>query len=337
MGVIKAVAAGCGLLLLLTVAAAAGKPAKKPIVIRFSHVVGENTPKGQGALMFKKLVEERLAGKVRVEVYPRSQKFNDDQVLLALLFGDVQMAAPSLAKFRSYAPAMQVFDLPFLFPDVEAIHRFQQAAVGRGLLDAMRPRGIQGLAYWDNGMRVISTIRPLRVPADAKGLVFRIEPSSVFQAQYARIGVATLQVPFKQVVDAIREGLVEGQENAWSNIYSRKIYTLHKNFTELKHSFLGYMVVTSTEFWNGLPADIRSALEAILAKVSEEVNRMAAEQAEVDRERIAAVPGVTIIRPTAEEMTLWHEAWIPIWELFEPQIGPEVLDAALAARKNSGE
>ena len=318
-------------LLCFVVAAAASARAADPIVIRFSHVVGENTPKGIGAEMFKQRVEERLAGKVEVVVYPRSQKFNDDGALLALLFGDIEMAAPSLAKFRRYAPVLQVFDLPFLFKDVDQVHRFQQSEIGQQLLQTMLPVGILGLAYWDNGMRVVSANKPMRVPKDADGLVFRIEPSAVFLEQWARVGAVGIPMPFKRVTDAIREGLVKAQENAWSNIYSRKIHTLHRYFTEINHTFLGYMVVTNQDFWEGLPEDIRSALEAILAEVTVEVNRLAGEQADGDRRKVMETGTVEIISPSAEEIASWRDALMPVWKQFEPDIGKEVIEAAVAA------
>jgi C4-dicarboxylate-binding protein DctP len=314
----------------LTMAVASAR-ADEPILIRFSHVVGENTPKGIGAKMFKQRVEERLAGKVEVVVYPRSQKFNDNQVLLALLFGDVEMAAPSLAKFRSYAKSIQVFDLPFLFKDVEHVHRFQNSETGRRLLDAMLPRSIKGLAYWDNGMRVISANKPVRAPKDADRLVFRIEPSAVFLEQWARVGAVGIPMPFKRVTDAIREGLVKAQENAWSNIYSRKIHTLHRYFTEIDHTFLGYMVVTNQDFWEGLPDDIRSALEEILAEVAVEVNRLAGERAMDDRRKVMETGTVEIISSSPAEVALWREAMMPVWKQFEAEIGKDVIDAAVAA------
>lgn len=301
------------------------------IVIRFSHVVGTDTPKGIGANLFKEKVAERLAGKVRVAVYPRSQKFTDDQVLLALLFGDVEMAAPSLAKFRSYSKSLQVFDLPFLFKDLDAVHAFQRGKTGRALLDSMIPRGIKGLAYWDNGARVISASRPLRVPDDAKGLIFRIEPSAVFQEQYARLGAVAIPMPFKRVTDAVREGLVKGQENAWSNIYSRRLHRFQRHFTEVGHSFLGYMVVTSDAFWQGLPADIRVELESILDEVTAEVNRLAGEKAESDRRAVAAAEGVEVLRLTPAERKAWRQRLTPVWKTFEAEIGTEVIKAAQAA------
>lgn len=323
--------AGVGCLVALAIAPAR---AEEPILIRFSHVVGENTPKGKGAQLFKERVEARLAGKVKVEIYPRSQKFNDDEVFMALLFGDVEMAAPSFSKFRSYAPVLKVFDLPFLFKDVDHVHRFQQSEIGQQLLQTMLPVGIEGLAYWDNGMRAISANKPLRVPTDAKGLVIRIEPSDVIQQQYAMIGAVGLPMTFDQVFDAIKEGVVKGQENSWSNIYSRQIQTLQKHFTELNHSFQGYMVIAHQDFWEDLPDDIRSELEQILAEVTTEVNRIASEQAQSDRGKVAATDGVVILTPSEKDLQLWRDAMTPVWSVFQPEIGAEVIDGAVASGKS---
>lgn len=305
--------------------------AEEPILIRFSHVVGEKTPKGLGAEMIKQKLEERLPGRVRVEVYPLSRKFTDEEVLMALLFGDVELAAPSTVIFRSFSPSMQVFELPFLFRDVDHIDRFENSAAGQKLLESMLPRGIRGLAWWHNGMRVISADKPLLRPADAEGLTFRIEGSAIFQEQYQRIGVVGIQMPFARVTDAIREGLVKGQENSWSNITSRGIEQLHKNFTVLDHSFLGYMLVTSTAFWDRLPADVRPVLQQIVDEVTVEVNRIARRAAEEDRRRVEQTPGVAIHTPQGADLQLWRDAFIPVWEKFEPQIGADVVAAAVAS------
>ena len=300
-----------------------------PILIRFAHVVGENTPKGQGANLFKKLVEERLAGRVRVEVYPNSQRFTDDEVLRALLFGEVELAAPSLAKFRSFTRTLQVFDLPFLFADIEAVHRFQVGEVGQRLLDAMIPRGLKGLAYWDNGMRVMSADQPLRTPGDVRGLTFRIEPSAVIEAQYEELGATTLRLPFNKVFDALDIGLVDGQENAWSNIESKKFYEVQEYFAETRHSFLGYMVVTSVKFWDSLPAEVRTALEEILQEVSVEVNRIALEQTKSSREKvIEALGGDRVQTLSEEERAAWRDALQPVRQQFQEQIGQDIIQAA---------
>lgn len=304
-----------------------------PIVIRFAHVVDERTPKGIGAEMFKQRAEARLPGRVVVEVYPRARRYTDEEVVTAMALGDVELAAPSFTQFRGFNRAMQVFELPFLFRDVDHLHRFQQSTVGRQLLDFMLPQGIKGLAYWDNGMRVISANKPLLVPADARGMLFRTEPSTVFQAQYQRIGVPVLPLPFRAVPDAIREGLVEGQENSWSNIYSRGIHTLHRYFTELDHSFLGYMVVTNAEFWEELPPDVRATLDAVLAEVTAEVNAIARDHAQSDRQKAKDEGRIDILTPTPAQVEDWREAFTPVWRDFEPQIGREIIDAALAAEK----
>ncbi len=318
--------------LMMTVAVSVAQAAE-PILIRFSHVTGDNTPKGQGAVLFKQRVEERLAGKVRVEIFPRSLKFNDNQVMLALLFGDVELAAPSLAKFRSFSPKLQLFDFPFLFDDVEAVHRFQASAAGRKLLGSMTDRGFKGLAFWENGMRAMSANRPLRVPADLKGLRFRIEPSAVMQAQYRALSVATVPMPFKQVRDALKLGLVTGQENAWSNIYSKRFDDFQKYFLDLGHSYLGYMLVTSAEFWDSLPPDTRSELEEIIVEVTAEVNRIAREKAQSDRQKIIDAGRAKIVTPTHEERQEWQRVLKPTWKKFEAEVGKELIEAAMQANR----
>lgn len=300
----------------------------EPIVIRFSHVVGENTPKGIGAKMFQELVEQRLSGRVLVVVYPNSQKFTDEQALLGLLFGDIQIAAPSFTKFRKFSRALQVFDLPFLFESVEEVHRFQASEAGQKLLSSMADRGILGLRYWDNGMRIMSAKKPITKPADLKGLTFRIEPSYVFQQQYATLGAIATPMPFKHLADALRVGIVDGHENAWSNVLSGRLHLLRPNFTEVGHSYLGYMVVTSKEFWEKLPADIRAELNNILDEVTVEVNRLALEKEQADKSIIMKSSKVKVITLSEEEKQAWKEALVPLWQEFEASIGADIMAAA---------
>lgn len=327
----------CISLLCCTAFVAGVSPVAKaePIVIRFSHVVGEKTPKGIGAEEFKKLVEQRLEGKVAVEIYPRSERYTDEQALLALLFGDIEMAAPSFPKFSKFNRSLQIFDLPFLFESVDEVHRFQQSEAGQQLLASMEDKGIKGLEYWDNGMRVISANRELKTPADLKGLSLRVEPSHVIQKQYAQLGAVAIAMPFKQLYDALKINLVDGYENAWSNVLSRDLHTLRKNFTEADHSYLGYMVVTSVKFWEGLPADIRQELEKILAEVTVEVNRLALEKARTGREKVLQSEGVRVVTIGAAEKAAWQEAMMPVWKQFEESIGTDILAAAKAAKQSN--
>ncbi len=310
--------------------------AADPIVIRFSHVVAEDTPKGRGALLFKERAEARLPGQVRVDISPEARKFNDSEVVLALLFGDVEMAAPSFAKLTTLNKALRIFDLPFVFPDIAAFRRFQQSTAGRELLGGKLPAGIRGLAYWDNGMRVMTATRPVRAPEDADGLVFRIEPSIVLQTQYARIGAIPQPMPFGRLFNAVRDGIIDAQENTWSNIASKNIQRMHPFVTELDHSVLGYMVITSDAFWSGLPAEIRVVLTEVMAEVSAEVAIIADAYAQRTRQQVLATEGVTAIEPTAAEMAAWRDAWCPLWDMFEDDIGAATLAAAVAAAGPQG-
>lgn len=307
----------------------------KEIVIKFSHVVAENTPKGQGALMFKRAVEERLEGKVRVEVYPNSSLFGDAKEMEALALGDVQLIAPSLSKFNKYTKQLQVFDLPFLFDDVQAVDRFQTGPEGKKLLRSMEKKGFIGLAFWHNGMKQLSANKPLRRPEDAAGLKFRIQASDVLLAQFQALKANPQKMAFAEVYQALQVGTVDGQENTWSNIYSQKFHEVQKYITESNHGIIDYMVVTNADFWNGLPKDIRTELEKIMDEVTTTVNKIANDLNLADRERIVKAGTSEIIQLTAEERAAWKAAMTPVWDKFAPEIGKELIEAAKAANKAS--
>lgn len=303
----------------------------EPIKIKFSHVVAENTPKGSGATQFKELVEKRLAGKVVVEVYPNAQLFDDDKVMDALLAGDVQMAAPSLSKFDKYTRKLEVFDLPFLFNDIQAVERFQQSAMGKELLNSMQKKGFQGLAYWHNGMKQLSANKPLRLPTDAKGLKFRIQPSDVLQAQFEAIGANPQKIAFAEVYNALSTRIIDGQENTWSNSYSKKYYEVQKYFTETNHGIVDYMVVVNARFWHSLPAEIRTELQNILDEVTTTVNQSAIGIDTADRQKIIDSKKVEVVKLTKEEREKWRMAMQPVWKKFQDEIGEKVIAAAIKA------
>jgi C4-dicarboxylate-binding protein DctP len=316
----------------LAIAAPAG--AADPIKIKFSHVVAENTPKGQGALHFKKLAEERLPGKVVVEVYPNSQLFGDAKEMEALLLGDVQLIAPSLSKFDRYTKKVQVFDLPFLFENIAAVDRFQASPAGKALLDSMKSKGIKGLGYWHNGMKQMSANKVLRAPADAKGLKFRIQPSDVLEAQFRAIGANPQKMAFAEVYQALQTGVVDGQENTWSNIYSQKFHEVQKAITETNHGVIDYMVIANAGFWDKLPADIRPVLEACMAEATAHSNKIANELNERDRKRIAEAGKAEIITLSKAELIQWQKAMEPVWKKFEADIGKDLIEAARAANSS---
>ncbi|SDH94449.1 C4-dicarboxylate-binding protein DctP [Pseudomonas delhiensis] len=318
---------------LMMLGAGMAHAADAPVVIKFAHVVADNTPKGQGALLFKRLVEERLPGRVRVEVYPNSSLFGDGKEMEALLLGDVQMLAPSLAKFEQYAKPVQIFDLPFLFDDMAAVDRFQAGPAGRKLLTSMEGKGITGLAYWHNGLKVMSANKPLREPRDARGLKFRVQASAVLEEQFKAVRANPRKMSFAEVYQGLQTGVVNGTENTWSNYESQKVNEVQKYMTESDHGLIDYMVITNTRFWNGLPDDIRTQLQAILDEVSVSVNRHA-EQLNQDAKKAIIASGTSqIIELTPEQRAAWREAMQPVWKKFEGDIGADLIKAAQDANQ----
>ncbi|WP_432696933.1 TRAP transporter substrate-binding protein [Marinobacterium sp. YM272] len=307
--------------------------AAAPIEIKFSHVVAENTPKGKMALKFKELIEERAGDEVTVSVFPNSQLFGDNKVLEAMLLGDVQMAAPSLSKFQKYTKQLQVFDLPFLFQDMAAVDRFQKSETGQELLNSLNKRGLVGLGYLHNGMKQMSAGEPLRVPADAAGKKFRIMTSDVLQAQFEEVDAVPLKKPFSEVFTLLQTKAIDGAENPWSNIYSKKFHEVQPYITETNHGLLDYMVVTSAEFWNGLDDDLRVEIKTALDEAIAYGNQISGEQAAADRQAIIDSGRSEVIEITAEERQQWVDAMKSVWKQFEDEIGSELIDAALKSNE----
>ncbi|HDR0619229.1 TRAP transporter substrate-binding protein [Pasteurella multocida] len=307
--------------------------ANEPIVIKFSHVVANETPKGQGALMFQKLVEERLAGKVKVEVYPNSSLYGDGKEMEALLLNNVQMLAPSLAKFDKYTKKIQLFDLPFLFDDIEAVQRFEQSEAGKSLLKSMEEKGITGLSYWNNDLKQLSANKELREPKDARGLKFRVQNSEVLDAQFKALKAVPRKMAFGEMYQGLQTGVVNGAENPYSNIYSQKIHEVQKFITESNHGLLSYMVIVNTNFWNSIPEDIRAELSKILDEVSVEVNKKSHDLNLADKQKIIDSKASTIITLTPEQREKWRDAVRPVWKQFEDEIGADLIQAAEASNK----
>ncbi len=311
----------------------AGAAFGAPIVIKFSHVVAEDTPKGQMANKFRDLVKERLGGKVVVEVYPNSQLFDDDKVMSAMLLGDVQLGAPALSKFEKYTKKLQIFDLPFLFKDMTAVDAFQSGPKGQELLNSMKGVGILGLGYIHNGLKQLGSSKPLRVPADAKGLKFRIMTSDVLAAQFEALQAVPLKKPFSEVFTLLQTRAIDGQENTWSNMYTQKMHEVQPYITESNHGLLDYMLVTTVEFWEGLPKDIKPELEKCLKDATAYGNKVSADKEVGDRKLIKDSGRTQIIELTPAERQQWVEAMKPVWKKFEGEIGKDMIDAAVAANK----
>ncbi|MDE2502589.1 MAG: TRAP transporter substrate-binding protein [Burkholderiales bacterium] len=306
-----------------------GVAAQAPRVIKFSHVVAEKTPKGQAALKFKELVEKTFPGRVQVQVFPSSQLFGDAKELEAVLLGDVHLIAPSLSKFDRYTKKIQVFDLPFLFDDMAAVDRFQSSPHGQALLESMTGRGLRGLAYWHNGMKQLSDNRErLLRPEDVKGLKFRIQASDVLEAQFRALGANPQKLAFAEVYQALQTGVVDGQENTWSNIHSQKYYEVQKSIAETNHGVIDYMVVTNAKWWDGLPADIRAGLAAAMAEATAHGNRLAHELNEADRQRIVEAGKARVHKLGRDDIAAWRKAMEPVWRRFQGEIGGDLIAAA---------
>ncbi len=301
------------------------------IKIKFSHVTNaEKHPKGIAASLLAQRVNEEMNGKACMEVFPNSQLYNDDQVLEAMLAGDVQLAAPSLSKFEKFTKKFRLFDLPFMFDNVDAVDRFQNSDDGEKLKDSMRRRGLQGLAFWHNGMKQISASKPLITPADAAGLKFRVQPSDVLVAQMDALKANPQKMAFSEVYGALQTGVVDGQENTWSNIYGQKFFEVQDGTTETNHGIIDYLVVASTEWWDGLPDDVRTQLKTILDEVTDTRNAESNRVNEEAKQAIIAAGGVVrTLKP--EQRAQWVAAMKPVWAKFEGDIGADLITAAQAA------
>jgi len=301
----------------------------KEIVIKFSHVTsGKKHPKYLAAEAFANRVKTELKGKVKIEVFPGGQLFNDKDVLIELIKGRaVQMAAPSLSKFESITKKFRIFDLPFLFDNIDAVNKFQQSKHGKAILKSLEKKGISGLAYWHNGMKQISANKPLVLPTDAKGLKFRVQQSDVLVALFQKLGATPQKMAFKEVYGALQTGVVDGQENTWSNIYSKKFFEVQDGVTETDHGVIDYAVIVSKRFWSKLPKDIRADLERIMAEVTAERNGLSRKLNLENRQKILDAKG-TIRTLNAEQRAAWKNAMKPVWDKFADEIGHDLIKAA---------
>ncbi len=324
------------LVLSVSLAACGGDSAgggDKPIVIKFPHVVSPATPKGRAADYFKELVEERMAGRVSVEVYPSGQLMSDDDSIDALAFGEVHMIAVPLSKLDRMTFGFQVYDLPFLFPDLDTIERFQASDRGKALLTSIEDKGLLGLTYWHNGMKQFGGPVAMRDPSDAEGLKFRIMESDVLRAQVRAMGGNPQKMAFKEVYQALQTGAVDAQENTWANIFSSKFFEVQPYLTETNHGYIGYLVTVNPRFWKGLPEDVRVELETIVDEVAVWANEESKAINEAGKQAIIESGAAEVISLTQEEHDAWESAMKPVWDEFEGNIGKDKIEAALAARE----
>jgi C4-dicarboxylate-binding protein DctP len=316
----------CALTLTLAWSAAPARDSDAPIVLKFSHVVAENTPKGQAALRFKELAETRTKGRVQIEVYPNSTLFPDAQEIRALQLGAAHILAPSLSKFSPLGVhEFEVFDLPYLFDNYRQLRRVTDGPVGRKLLKKLESKGITGLAYWDNGFKVMSANRPIRNPADFRGMKVRIQTSHVLDAQMRALGSTPQMLAFSEVHRALQKGIVDGTENPPSNLYTQKMHEVQKHVTVSNHGYLGYAVITNKRFWDNLPNDIRRTLEGAMADATKYANEIAKQENDDALEAVRRSGKSTVYVLNSEEKRAWKRVLIPVHREMESRVGADII------------
>jgi C4-dicarboxylate-binding protein DctP len=310
-------------LLCATVALAAD-----PIAIKFSHVVAADTPKGKAADRFAQLAKEKTNGRVEVTVYPNSTLFKDKEEMEALQLGSVQMLAPSLAKFGPLGvKEFEVFDLPYLFDDYGQLHKVTKGPVGKSLLDKLADKGVLGLAYWDNGFKVMSANKPLKEVKDFRGQKMRIQSSKVLDAQMRALGANPQVMAFSEVYQALQTGVVDGTENPISNLYTQKMHEVQKHLSLTDHGYLGYAVITNKKFWDGLPADVRGQLEQAMKESSKYANDIAKKENDDSLEAVKKSGKTTVYAPTAQEKSALKKAMVKTHTDMESRIGKDLIQS----------
>ncbi len=302
----------------------------KPIIIKFSHVVAVNTPKGEAANYFAKLVKERTHGRVIVKVYPNAMLYDDRAAIEALQMNAIQMACPASAKFTGWLPELQLFDLPYLFKNTAHLHKVQDGPVGKKILSLFKRKGMVGLAFWDNGFKVLSNNKhPIVLPKDCKGLKFRVMSSQVLQAQFRALGASPQVLPFSEVYSALEQGVVDGCENPWSNLYTKKFYEVAPYTTETYHGYLGYVLVTNQIFWNKLPKDLKKIILGCVKDATAYDRKEAAKLTKKQRALVLKNPKVKDVILTPAQRKIWEKKLRAIYPQFYKVIGKNLIDEAI--------
>jgi len=311
-----------------SVMAAGASFADAPIIIKFSHVVAKDTPKGKAAEKFKELAEVATKGKVKIEIYPNSTLYKDKEELEALQLGAVQMLAPSLAKFGPLGvKEFELFDLPFIFADKKALAKITEGPIGRELLNKLDAKGILGLAYWDNGFKMMSSNRPIHTPTDMKGLKMRIQASKVLDEQMRVLGANPQVMAFSEVYQALQTGVVDGAENPPSNLYTQKMHEVQKHLTVTNHGYIGYAVIVNKKFWDKLPADVRTQLENAMRESSKYANTIAQQENDRALEAVKKAGTTTVYVPNEKEKAAWQAALLPVQKTMADRIGKDLIAA----------
>lgn len=318
--------AGWGACLLLAGAVPAVQAARAGVLIRLSHVVAPDTPKGRMALHFKSLVEQRSSGRIRVEVYPDSQLYGDDDEMEALQLGAVEILAPSLSKFGAVGTSeFEVFDLPFLFADLAQVRCVTQGPIGRQLLQRLSRQQMVGLGFLDNGFKQMSAGKPLQQVPDFKGLRLRIQASRTLAAQMRALGALPVVLPFGETQRALATGVIDGAENPLSNFLTQGLASVQRAVTLTDHGYLGYAVVSNPRFWASLDTSDQDLVTLALNDALDEGNRLSAQLNQQALATLQQSPGMRVETLSAAQRLAMRRAVQPVYDDYERRAGTRLL------------
>jgi C4-dicarboxylate-binding protein DctP len=315
-------------------AVALGRPAlaDEPIIIKFSHVVAPDAPKGKAAVVFKELVEKYTNGKVKVEIYPNSSLYKDKEELEALQLGSVQILAPSISKFGPLGvKEFDIFDLPFLMSDDARARQMMASPMMAEFNHKLETKGVLSLAYWDNGATVYTANTPLLWPDDFRGLKLRIQGGKVQDAIARELGALPQILAFSQVYQALQTGVVDGEDNVPSNILTQKFYEVQKHLTVSFHNRITYGFITNKTFWNSLPADVRAQLDRAVKESTEFFNVTAAKDNADALDKIKASGKTALHILTDAEKKAWIAKLMPVHAEMQARFGKDFLERVYKA------
>jgi C4-dicarboxylate-binding protein DctP len=317
---------------MLAVAFGQSALADEPIIIKFSHVVAPDAPKGKAAVVFKELAEKYTNGKVKVEIYPNSSLYKDKEELEALQLGSVQLLAPSISKFGPLGvKEFDIFDLPFLASDDARAHEMMLSPMMGELNQKLAAKGVSALSYWDNGATVFTANRPLIWPDDFRGLKLRIQGGKVQDAVARELGALPQILAFSQVYQSLQTGVVDGEDNVPSNILTQKFYEVQKHLTVSFHGRITYALITNKTFWNSLPEDVRKQLDRAVKESTEFFNATAAKDNADALEKIKASGKTEIHLLTDAERKAWIAKLMPVHAEMQARFGKDFIERVYKA------
>ncbi|MBN1849791.1 MAG: DctP family TRAP transporter solute-binding subunit [Deltaproteobacteria bacterium] len=307
----------------------AGTAGAKEIVIKLAHTTSIKGIKGLTGEYFKKLVDERLKGKVKVQHFHSGQLYSDAvKAIQACEVNAIQMVAPTTSKYTGEFPKLQVFDLPFMFSTGDQmLAALQSPDIGGKLFADFEKKGLKQVGLWGTGFRQFFNAKcPIEKMEDFKGLKFRIQASKAFEEFYKVMAANSIVMPMSEVYQALQMGIIDGEDQHWNSFGSSKHWEVAKYATQCNYTYTGYLVCMNKKFYDGLPADIRTELNKILAEV-QEWNWKIVDQKDAEFMAEGRKAGMEIYSLPTDELNRWKKQSQPVIKMYEPIVGKDIMDA----------